>query len=52
MLYEVDGRMKYECSNGRKHTYKERKDKRKLPVRYFLHSPFYDLIYVHKSGVG
>ena len=47
MLYEVDGRMKYECRNSRKHTHKECKDKRKLLVRYLLHSPFYDLIYCH-----
>ena len=47
MLYEVDGRMKYERSNGRKHTHKECKDKRKLPVRNVLHSPFYDLIDFH-----
>ena len=49
MLYEVYGRMKYVCSNGRKHTYKECEDKRKLLVRYLLHSPFYDLIYCHKK---
>ena len=47
MLYEMDGRMKYECCNCRKHTHKECKDKRKLPVRNVLHSPFYDLIDFH-----
>ena len=47
MLYEVDGRMKYEGCNSSKHTHKEGKDKRKLPVRHFLNAPFYDLINVH-----
>lgn len=45
MLYEVNGRMKYEGSNRRKHTYKESQNKRKLLVRHVLESPLYKLIY-------
>ena len=45
MLYKVNGRMKYEGSNRRKHTYKESQNKRKLLVRHVLESPLNKLIY-------
>lgn len=45
MLYEVNGRMKYERSNGRKHTYKESQNECELLIRHLLQSPFNELVY-------